>query len=54
MDKKNTNTKNSKHNGADHDCNSLSRKECYCCGCPEAGTPCCKLFGRLPDFFFAA
>lgn len=48
------NVKNSKHNGAAHDCNALCKMDCYIYGCPEAGTPCCKLFFSLPDFGGAA
>lgn len=44
-----TNTKNSKKNGAAHDCNAVCKMDCYVYGCAEAGTLCCKLFGRLPD-----
>lgn len=44
------NTKNSKNNGAAHDCNAVCKMDCYVYGCAEAGTLCCKLFGRLPDF----
>lgn len=40
--------------GAARPCNALCRMDCYIYGCPEAGTPCCKLFGRLPDFGGAA
>ena len=48
------NTKNSKNNGAAHDCNAVCKMDCYVYGCAEAGTVCCKLFGRLPDFGGAA
>lgn len=40
--------------GAAHNCNSVCKMDCYVYGCAEAGTPCCKLFGRLPDFGGAA
>ena len=40
--------------GASHACNALCKMDCYVYGCPEAGTPCCKLFGRLPDLGGAA
>lgn len=43
------NTRNSANNGAAHDCNAVCKMDCYVYGCAEAGTPCCKLFGRLTD-----
>lgn len=46
--------KEADNRGAVRPCNALCRMDCYVYGCPEAGTPCCKLFGRLPDFGGAA
>lgn len=43
------NTKNSKHNGAAHDCNANCKMDCYVYGCADAGTPDCNLFEKLPD-----